>query len=115
MTGEQTSPTVYDNVHNLRQVLMPTTPCTIRLDDELKKALEQEAALEDRPAAQLAARAIRTMLEAKEAKRQTIDAALLEAGKGAFISDEAMNAWIDSWDSAAELPMPQADLPSTDR
>lgn len=92
---------------------MPTTPYTIRLDDELKKALEQEASLEDRPAAQLAARAIRTMLEAKEAKRQAIDAALEEAGKGAFISEKAMNAWIDSWDTANELPMPKADRQST--
>lgn len=89
---------------------MATRPYTLRLDDELRKALETEAELEERPAAQLAARAIRAMLEAKEAKRQAIDAALDEAEKGAFISEEAMNAWIDSWDSETELPVPKADI-----
>lgn len=89
---------------------MPTSPYTLRLDDELRQALEHEAELEDRPAAQLAARAIRTMLEAKAAKRQAIDAALEEAAKGAFISENAMNAWVDSWDSENELPMPEADI-----
>ena len=42
---------------------MSTSPYTIRLDDTLKKALEYEAALDERPPAQLAVRAIRAMLE----------------------------------------------------
>jgi predicted transcriptional regulator len=88
---------------------MPTSPYTLRLDDELRKALEKEAVLEDRPAAQLATRAIRSMLEAKAAKRAAIEAALEDAERGAFISQETMNAWIDSWDSENELPMPEAD------
>jgi predicted transcriptional regulator len=89
---------------------MASTPYSIRLDDELRKALEIEAAIEDRPPAQLAVRAIRSMLEAKAAKRAAIDAALAEAEAGRFISSNAMNAWIDSWDTEAELPMPKADV-----
>ena len=89
---------------------MASTPYSIRLDDELRKALEIEAAIEDRPPAQLAVRAIRSMLEAKATKRAAIDAALAEADEGRFISGEAMNAWIDSWDTEAELPMPKADI-----
>ena len=89
---------------------MATSPYTLRLDDELRKALENEAELEGRPAAQLAVRAIRAMLEAKEAKRHAIDAALEEAEKGVFISEDTISAWIDSWDSENELPVPGADI-----
>jgi predicted transcriptional regulator len=86
-----------------------STPYSIRLDDDLKKSLEREAAIEDRPPAQLAVRAIRLMLEAKAARRAAIDAALEDAEQARFISAEAMNAWIDSWDSDNELSVPKAD------
>jgi predicted transcriptional regulator len=93
---------------------MGTTPYTIRLDDALKRALEREATLEDRPPAQLAVRAIRTMLDAKQAKRAAIEASLAEADTGRFISEETMTAWIDSWDTDDEGPVPKADiLPDT--
>ena len=89
---------------------MSTSPYTIRLDDTLKKALEYEAALDERPPAQLAVRAIRSMIEARQAKRDAITAALQEAEKGRFVSSEAMFAWIDSWDSDKEGPEPSADI-----
>ncbi|WGT51457.1 CopG family ribbon-helix-helix protein [Thioclava nitratireducens] len=89
---------------------MGTSPYSIRLDDELRKSLEREAEIEDRSPAQLAVRAIRSMLEAKEAKRAAIDNALARAEEGAFISAEAMNAWIDSWDTGDELPSPKPDI-----
>lgn len=97
--------------HQLRkEYAMGTTPYSIRLDDDLRKSLEKEAEIEDRPPAQLAVRAIRAMLEAKAAKRAAIDSALEEADQGKFISAEAMNVWIDSWDSENELPAPKADI-----
>ena len=40
----------------------------------------------------------------------TLDEAIAEADTGRFISSEAMNAWIDSWDTDAERPMPKADI-----
>ena len=89
---------------------MATTPYTIRLDDDVREALEREAKLEDRPAAQLAAKAITSMLAAKQAKREAIEVALAEADEGAFISEDAMNKWIDSWGTAAELPEPTPDI-----
>ena len=89
---------------------MPTSPYTLRLDDDLRRSLEYEAELEDRPAAQLAMRAIRSMVEARAAKRRAIDAALQAADQGAFISQDAMNQWIDSWGSDDELPMPKPDI-----
>jgi predicted transcriptional regulator len=89
---------------------MTTSPYTIRLDHALKKALEYEAALEERPPAQLAVRAIRAMVQARQAKRDAITAALLGAEKGQFISSEAMFAWVDSWDSNNEGPEPSVDI-----
>ena len=88
---------------------MTTSPYTIRLDDTLKKALEHEAALEERPPAQLAVRAIREMVKARQAKRAAISVALKEAEQGRFISSEAMFDWIDSWDTNHEGPEPSVD------
>ena len=36
--------------------------------------------------------------------------ALGEAAEGDFIVGEAMNAWIESWDTEAELSAPKADV-----
>ena len=89
---------------------MPTTPYSVRLDDEVRAALEAEARIEDRPAAQLAARAIKSMLDAKAAKRAMIDAALVKADAGVFVSMEATNTWVESWGTDNELPMPEPDI-----
>lgn len=85
---------------------MAAAPYSIRLDDDLRQSLEREAAIEDRPPAQLAVRAIRAMLEAKAKKRAAIDLALTQADAGQFISAEVMNDWIASWDDADERPAP---------
>ena len=89
---------------------MPTAPYTVRLDDKVRRALEAQAKLEDRPAAQLAARAIKSMLDAKAARRSMIDAAIAEADTGAFVSSEAVERWVESWDSDPEQPAPVADI-----
>ncbi|MCV2887721.1 CopG family ribbon-helix-helix protein [Ruegeria aquimaris] len=87
---------------------MGTTSYSVRLDDDLRKALEREAEIEGRPPTQLVVRAVRSMLEAKAAKRAAVDSALKEADQGKFTSAEAMNAWIDSWDTDDELPAPKS-------
>jgi predicted transcriptional regulator len=89
---------------------MRTTPYTIRLDDALKRELEREAALDERPPAQLAVRAIRAMIQARQAKRAAIAAALAEADEGRFISEDAMMAWVETWDTEFEAPAPEPDI-----
>ncbi len=91
---------------------MVSVPFSVRLDEGLKTSLDEEARREDITASQLATRAIRSMLDAKAAKRNAIEEAVLEADKGVFISEETMNAWIDSWDTDSELPMPEPDIAS---
>lgn len=99
------------NVYEMKSV--PTTPYTFRMDKNLRKALEQEAEYEDRPAAQLANRAIKAMIQAKAAKREALETALVEADKGEFVSQEGLNKWMDSWDTENEGPIPEPDIFST--
>ncbi len=89
---------------------MSTTSFTIRLDEELKRRLEEAAQEEERSASQLAIRAIRRLLEEREAERRFIQAALDEADKGVFISEEAMRAWFYSLGTENELPEPEPDV-----
>ena len=89
---------------------MTTARFTMRLDPELKDWLETEAKRKDRSAAYLAKQAIQTMKNESEAKAQIIREAIAEADRGVFISEEKMNAWMDSWDTENELPTPEPDI-----
>jgi len=87
-----------------------TERLSLRIDAGLKKSLEQEARREDRSASYLAVKAIEAMLRNRVEKRAAIRAAIAEAGKGDFISQDAMDTWVASWDSDAELPPPEPDI-----
>ena len=89
---------------------MSTVPFTFRIDKELKKSLDLEAQVEDRSASYLASKAIKLMLEQQEEKRLAVKRAVSEADKGVFVSQEAVNEWMDSWDTENELPKPKADV-----
>ncbi len=94
---------------------MPATPVSLRLDDDTRSRLAAEAARLDRPAAQIATRAIRSWLDAQDALRQQIDDAVAEADQGVFVSSEAVGAWMDSWGTEHGTPPPEADIhPSAD-
>jgi len=89
---------------------MATVPFSLRIDPKLKAKLEREAAREDRSSAYMAQRAIAVFVEVREAKRKAIAEAFAEAEKGVFISEESMDAWIDSWGTDHELPPPKPDI-----
>lgn len=89
---------------------MSTVPFTMRVDKDLKAAIEEEAQRQDISASQIATRAIRSHLAAQEARREAIEAAMEEAKKGAFISSEKMLAWMASWGTENELPIPEPDI-----
>ncbi len=89
---------------------MSTVSFTMRVDADLKAAIEEEARRQDLSASQIATRAIRSHLEAQEFRRKAIEAAFAEADKGEFISSEAMLAWVNSWGTENELPMPEPDI-----
>ena len=89
---------------------MATERLSLRIDAGLKKSLEKEARREDRSASYLAVKAIEAMLRNRVEKRAAVRAAIAEASEGEFISQEAMDTWIGSWDSDAELPPPEPDI-----
>ena len=89
---------------------MATERLSLRIDANLKKSLEREARREDRSASWLAVKAIEAMLRDRIEKRDAIRAAIAEAGKGEFISQDAMDAWVSSWDTDEELPPAEPDV-----
>lgn len=89
---------------------MPATPVSLRLDDATRSRLAAEAERLDRPAAQVATRAIRSWLDAQDELRRQIDAAVDEAGQGAFLSSEAVSAWMDGWGTEGEATLPDPDI-----
>ena len=89
---------------------MTTERLSLRIDVDLKKSLEREARREERSISYLAVKAIEAMLRSRAEKRAAIRAAVAEADKGAFISQDAMDAWVSSWDTESERPPPEPDL-----
>ena len=89
---------------------MASSPFSMRMDADLKAAIEEEARRQDMSAAQVVTWAVRSHLRAQQAKRAAVEAALAEAEKGEFISGEAVMAWVQSWGTSDELPMPKPDI-----
>lgn len=89
---------------------MATERLSLRIDADLKKNLEKEARREACSASRLAVKAIETMLRNRAEKRAAISSAISEAAEGAFISQDAMDAWIASWSRDQELPPPEPDI-----
>ena len=89
---------------------MSSARFTLRLDPELKQWLEEEAERRDRSAGWLAKQAIEAMRRASEERRQVIEEAVRAADRGEFVSSVAVHAWMASWDTGGELPMPEPDI-----
>jgi predicted transcriptional regulator len=88
---------------------MSTTPFSVRLEPKIKARLEEEARIANLSASSLANKAIESFLAARAGKRSHIEAALVEAEKREFISGEAFDSWMDSWETEAELPPSRPD------
>ena len=88
-----------------------TAPFSIRLDASVRMRLEEEARRADRSASYVATKAIEAFLDTRAEKRRAIEAAIVEADRGLFVSSEAVAAWMASWGTETELPAPAPDLP----
>jgi len=86
---------------------MATTTLSIRIDPALKARLAAEAERTDRSIAYVAQKAMAAYLDAKDAKRAAIRAAIAEADKGQFVSEDVAHAWIASWNTDEEPAAPQ--------
>ena len=85
---------------------------SLNLDPELKEWLGRQAEYEDRSEEAVATQALQSR---KNAKDQMIREAMAEADKGVFVSQEAMDAWVMSWDTENELPPPEPDIFPTEK
>ena len=89
---------------------MASVPFSVRLDEDVKAALEEAAKQEDISASQLAQKAIKRHLEERAAYVDMLDAAVAEADKGVFVSGEKVLEWVASWGTENELPRPKPDV-----
>ncbi|PHS22345.1 MAG: hypothetical protein COA84_12850 [Robiginitomaculum sp.] len=87
-----------------------STPFSLRLDPELRTRLEAEAKQADRSASYMAAKAIKTFLDAQRSKREAIATAISQTDAGDFISSEKMSDWVNNWGTDNEQPDPKVDI-----
>ena len=74
-----------------------STTMTIRLDDDLKARLDNLAGATHRSKSFLATEAIRDFVEINEWQIQEINAAILEADKGEFASEDDVKNTFSKW------------------
>jgi RHH-type transcriptional regulator, rel operon repressor / antitoxin RelB len=85
---------------------MSSSTFTVRVDTAAKKRLEKLAKNTGRSRSFLAAEAINEYLDINEWQVAGIKAAIESADRGEFVPHDQVKAWVNSWDSDNELPMP---------
>jgi predicted transcriptional regulator len=89
---------------------MSNAPFSLRLPPATRQRLDAEAQRLDRPASQVAERAIVRYLDAQETLRRQIDEAATQANAGVFISEAALHDWMETWSGAEETAIPEPDI-----
>jgi predicted transcriptional regulator len=85
---------------------MSSSTFTVRVDTAAKKRLEKLAKNTGRSRSFLAAEAINEYLDINEWQVAGIKAAIESADRGELVPHDQVKAWVNSWDSDNELPMP---------
>jgi len=83
-----------------------TATLNLRIDADLKAEFTKLAEQEDRSTSYLVEQAMRERLAYEQAKVRAIEIALGEADRGKLIPHDDVKAWVESWDTDNELPMP---------
>jgi predicted transcriptional regulator len=89
---------------------MANSPFSVRFDESTKSRLEQEAKREDRSTGYVINKAVEHYLNKKDNFRKEMETLVAEANKGVFISEEAMDKWMESWDTNDGMPPPEPDI-----
>ena len=89
---------------------MSNTVFTLRLPDDVKADLELLAKATNRSKSYLAAKAIADYVRTNAWQIRELQQAVSEAEQGVFVSEEAVDAWLNSWGTDDELPAPGADV-----
>jgi predicted transcriptional regulator len=89
---------------------MASTVLSVRVPEALKEQLDYLSRSTKRSKAYLAVEALDDYVRKNAWRAKELHAALVEADKGAFISHEAMLAWVESLGSDKELAPPEPDI-----
>jgi predicted transcriptional regulator len=86
-----------------------TAPVSIRLETELSDRVTTIAAALDRPKSWVIEQAVRDFVAVQEWQLAAIDEGIKQADAGLLIPHEEVVAWVRSWGSPDELPMPKCE------
>lgn len=86
-----------------------TATVSIRLDVELNDRLAAVAAALDRPKSWVVEQAVEDFIAIQEWQLAAIEAGVQAADSGRVVMHEDVVAWVQSWGSPDELPMPQCE------
>jgi predicted transcriptional regulator len=100
----------YNETHcKLKDMNMPSSTFSMRMDADMKRRLEEQASLSDRSAAWVAQRAIEEYLGRGDALREAVQEAL-DNDDGTRTSGEAVMRWLSRWSDGRDEPMPEPDI-----
>lgn len=85
-----------------------TATLNLRVKPDLKDRVTKLAKQQDRSPSYFAEQALERQVEFEEAQIQGIEMALAELDAGQGIPDSEVKAWVESWGTENELPMPEA-------
>lgn len=86
-----------------------TTSVSIRMESALNDRVAAIAAALDRPKSWAIEQAVRDFVEAQEWQLAAIAEGIRDADAGRVVDHEEVVAWVRSWGTDAELPMPSCD------
>lgn len=86
-----------------------STTLTLRIDSAVKERLEGLAKATKRSKSSLAAEGIEAFVELEERQIEGIRRAMASLDRGEGVPHEDVEAWVDSWETEDELPMPKAE------
>ncbi len=84
---------------------MTTTTFTTRMDVNVKARLDDIAKYEDRSVSYVANKAIKAFVDERDQTRALIQTGVELIDKGAVVSSDAVNAWLDA-DEDTPFPLP---------
>jgi len=83
---------------------------TLQVDEKLKQELDSIAKTTDRSTAVVVNEALKAYVDARSLQIARLKAAIREADEIGTVPDEEVEAWMLSWGTENELPMPKPRL-----
>lgn len=85
-----------------------TTHLSLRIRPELTREIRALASALDRPKSWVVEKAVEAYLETQRWQIEAIEAGVAAADAGDLIPHKAVRAWVESWGSPKEKPMPRS-------